>query len=143
MDHAPDEQGPKAAEPASSRGRRRWFLRLVVVGLLGAVGFGTYLWWDSGRGGINRMTVFRIRVGSTQEQVEQLIGLKHGDHRTQPHGDFAIDSVSEAGCETRLWYADSGMIVVQFDNDGRVTARSYTPARASFLDHLYKLVGID
>jgi hypothetical protein len=111
--------------------KKRILFRLSVLAFLALAGFACYLWLAPG-GGINRMSVLRIRGGMGPEQVEAVIGL--------PHGGRGI--IAGRG-EFRQWCGDSGMITVWFDEAGTVTERHFWPSVPSFFDRIYRWIGID
>jgi len=76
--------------------KRRWLKLLVVFAGLGLAGFLLYLWLGPS-GGINRMSVLRIKAGMTPEQVDAVIRLPYGDYSSQPD-----DSKSSFGMKQQL-----------------------------------------
>jgi len=61
--------------------KRRWLKLLVVFAGLGLAGFACYLWFAPS-GGIDRMSVLRIKAGMTHEEVDAIIGGPHRDYST-------------------------------------------------------------
>lgn len=111
--------------------KRRSLKWLVVCVGLGLVGASLCIWLAPG-GGINRMSVLRIKAGMSHEQVEAVIGLRHS----------ASASVGGRG-EIREWYEEAGIITVWFDEAGKVTERHFSTEVPSFFDKLYRWIGID
>jgi hypothetical protein len=111
--------------------KRRWLKWFVLLAVLGVAGFACYVWLAPG-GGVNRMTVLRIKAGMSHEQVEAVIGLPHGGRGiVAGYGEF------------REWCGDAGTINVWFDEAGRVTGRDFSPSESSCLDKVYRWIGID
>jgi len=122
---------------------RRKFIRLGLLFCLGLAGFGFYLWWSlTGVSGISRGSVWRIKAGMTHKEVDAIIGVPCGDYRSNKPG-ASSDGFLEGVEQIREWYADSGIISVHFDAQGRVIERSYLPYSESFFDRLYQWLGID
>jgi hypothetical protein len=111
---------------------------LLVFAGLGLAGFAWYLWLGP-TGGINRMTALRIKMGMTHEEVDAVIGLRCGDHCSTPDPGTLVAARGNA----RFWYGDAGEITVWFDDDGKVTNRSFSPSVPSFFDKVYQWVGVD
>jgi len=120
--------------------KRRWLKLLVVFAGLGLAGFLLYLWLGPS-GGINRMSVLRIKVGMSHEEVNAVIGLPHGDYSTD--NSHPIIGLHKRGGEVRFWYGDNGAITVWIDDDGKVSTRDFSPASTSLFDKFYRWIGID
>jgi hypothetical protein len=105
--------------------KRRSLKWLVLCVGLVLAGVSLYIWLAPS-GGINRMSVLRIKAGMSHEEVEAVLGL--------PHGGFA---------NHRYWNGDTGTIIVWFDDDGKVTMRYFSPSASSFFDKVYRWIGID
>lgn len=108
----------------------KWF---VLSAVLGVASFACYLWVTCGSGGVNRMSVLRIRPGMSSEEVEAVIGPHSGNHSTSLFAVGIHDS----------WEGNAGTITVWFDRDGKVTERHFHPLSKSLFDSVYRWMGID
>jgi len=114
-----------------------------MVAGLGLAGFACYLLFGSGSGGINRMSVFRIKAGMSFEEVDAVIGLPHGDY-SKSISSCRIHALYDIGGEEgRFWYGTTGTITVWFDGEGKVTERHFSPSSTSMFDKFYRWIGID
>src|SRR5262245_27997778 len=120
--------------------KRRWLKLWVLVAGLGLASF-AYLLFASASGGINRMSVLRIKVGMSCEEVDAVIGLPHGDYSKSSFGRLPLAMYFGSGEEVRFWYGNTGTITVWFAN-GKVTGRYFSPSSASFFDRFYQWIGI-
>src|SRR5262249_3560860 len=98
--------------------KKQSFLKLILVALLGLAGFGVYLWRTIPTSGINRASVWRIREGMSQEEVEAIIGMPPGDYckasEQWPRGIGLTVHGGTRGSWTSYWHADEHSIVVEF-----------------------------
>src|SRR5262245_54773275 len=105
--------------------KRRWLVRLGLAGMLGLAGSALYLWLASGSGGINRMTVLRIKAGQSREEVEAIVGVSHGNHRSdsdeeaRPLSTRLLALYIHGRGEACFWHGDEGTITVWFDDEGK------------------------
>ena len=126
--------------------RRRQKLMLAVLGLGLILGMWTLLSPESGT--ITQEQFDRLQTGMTQADVEELLGRSPQDEARyeatiwipQPDGsvvsafvsrgpwpgrfsffDDAIDSQPQ-----RIWFSKTGLIAVQFDNEGRLTDKYFS-----------------
>lgn len=125
--------------------KRRWLIRFGLVAVLGLAGSACYLWLTCGNGGINRMTVLRIKPGMSHEDVDVVIGLPYGDHSSiPPDVGGRINRVHYVGLsETCYWHGDTGKITVLFDADGKVKERHFSSSTKSLFDSVYRWIGTD
>ena len=121
--------------------KKRLLLKLGLAALLGVAGFAVYIWWTLPPHGINRTSVWRIRNGMSEKDVEAIIGMQYGDYRTMTKEErwFNRRTIiwSGVGYETRSasWYGDEGRITVLF-TDGKVDGKRFGPRTPSFIDTL-------
>ena len=107
--------------------KKQSFLKLILVALLGLAGFGVYLWWTIPTSGINRASVWRIREGMSQEEVEAIIGMPPGDYRSGSNEwlwQSRFPTGKGDGAWSLYWLADQSSIIVNFVNE-KVTRKRY------------------
>ena len=136
--------------------KKRWFLRLALVAILGTAGFVAFLLTQP-RSPINLQNFEKIQIGMTLAEVEAIIGLSPGDYST---GDLIlIEQTTQIGNERRVvrydtnepwekkisfrrkstakthkdaWTCDTGLIWLWFDPNDLVFAKHFASARRSY-----------
>jgi hypothetical protein len=131
--------------------------RLVVFLALAALILGAdylTLWLTTPKKHVTRAAFDRIQEGMTLAEVEGLIGLPPGDHRTRPtrivwgvRGPIIfLEPATQGRKYTSMeWIGDYGMICVWLDSEEKVVERAFTelrPDEPSLLDRLRKLMGL-
>ena len=125
--------------------KRRLLIKLGAIALLGLAGFVAYLWWMEPTSGISRGSVWRIRQGMTKDEVNSTIGMLPGDYSSYLDGKHQLGEdgpiIGKKGHErwTNMWYSDTGIIRVEFEN-AQVTNARYLPLIESALDKLLILL---
>jgi hypothetical protein len=126
-----------------------WLGLVAVTVAVGSVGLVLLLLFARGE----RSTwdaYLAIRDGMTEPEVEALLGGPAGDQSTYP-GDFCIAMTAEeheafrSKLVTKEWVNDDALILVGFDQEGRVAQQFATSNRGvppSWLDHLRGWFGL-
>lgn len=109
--------------------KKRFLLKFGLIAVLGLAGFGLYLWWTIPTNGINRASLWRIREGMSQEEVEAIIGMPPGDYRKASEqwarGIGLTVQGGTGGSWTSYWHADEHTIIVEFVDDEVSRKRFY------------------
>jgi hypothetical protein len=128
-----------------TRRKRLW---LALVGVLGGVVLA--LWLASKGHRICEESVDKIQLGMTPPEVEQILGCPPGDYSSSEllvkFGDYIpleivrgiTRALSEEMHRIELWAGDSGVVLIHFDKDNRVNAKSFSEVMPSgtFMDKI-------
>ena len=127
------------------KNRRRYlWLAVLALGLLSLSAVLLYQPWD--RGPIGYENFEHIQEGMTKDEVEALLGCRHGDHSTgtvQLHfalkdGSSSYQTVAFPAEENdevppfgtwKMWYGDGGLIAVSFGVDKKVLDKEFLRGR--------------
>ena len=126
------------------KNRRRYlWLAVLAIGLLSLIAVLLYQPWD--RGPIRYENFERIHEGMPRDEVEALLGCRHGDYTTGPvhlkatlldgHKQYTRAAFSELWPGEQelgtleLWYGDRGLIGVTFEADKSVLRKEFWPGR--------------
>ena len=118
----------------------KWSAVLVCSAVLGV----TVLWLLSLRPGITRGNVQRLTRGAGEADVEALLGGPAGIY-TSDGRDWAaaVRGLSMNPAHTRkLWVADDGAALVDFDGDGLVVYSAWIPQRQTSWDVFRRWLGL-
>jgi hypothetical protein len=124
----------------STRIRFLLILAVAVVLLAGAV-----LIFFGPNPNITGESCEQIKPGMTQREVESILGCPAGDYRKNKGHRFGITGLPPPP-RGQLWFGREGMVVVIFDENGRVTHAGFIVAdepepTESYLDRLRLWLG--
>jgi hypothetical protein len=116
---------------------------LVAVAALGCVAVVACLWTQAGQG-VGRLGLFSIKRGMSRQEVEAILRVPPGNHRTEP-GEAVLPRPALAlftSGQSQCWYSDDGVIVLRFDAEGKVADKLYSTYTPTILDKVFECVGL-
>ena len=110
---------------------------LVCIAVLTIAG----LWLLSRQPGVTRTNAQRIARGSSQADVEARLGGPPGVH-TSDGEDWSVALPLPEGQQRRVWVADDGAAVIDFNQGGLVTSAHWLPRQESVWTMIRSFVGL-
>lgn len=119
--------------------KTRLLLRLGILACLGLGGLVALLWWSAPRHRITEASAEQIKNGMTEDEVLAILRVPAGIYGVPP-GMYATNEKESArqdvqeledhlrrngSISVKSWLCDSGLIIVQFSEDGKVEGSTY------------------
>jgi hypothetical protein len=111
--------------------KTRLLLRLGVLACLGLGGLVALLWWSAPRHRITEASAEQIKNGMTEDEVLAILRVPAGIYVTDNHESAREDvqAIEEKlwrnGISVKGWLSDSALIIVQFNEHGRVEGSTH------------------